>query len=562
MTCPSPNNSVPSPATCPPRAALYCRVSTSRQAEADLSIPDQIRQGEEHCQRRGWTLAATYIEPGLSATDDNRPELLRMMEAATSPGRPYDIVLVHSMSRLFRDQLLLEVYYRRLAKACVQVQSVTQEINDDPTGQLIRQILGSFDQYQSAETAKHTLRAMQENARQGFWNGSLPPYGYRVVDGEKRGTKVKKLLAIDEAEAPVVREIFEFALGGRGLPLGIKAIVNRLNVSGPRFRGKPWHIAGVHRILTSRTYTGLHHFNRRSSKTGRVKDAAEWIAVQVPKLIEEVDFDLVQASLASRNPKRTPPRVVSSPTLLTGLAICGTCSAGMTLRTGKSGRYRYYTCAGCAQKGKSVCPGRSISMPKLDTLVLDHLAQRLFTQERLSQILAGYAARSQEDASAATAHLAQARKAVTEAEGRIERLLTLVEQGDLAADDPAMRQRLAAARLARREAEERVKQLEAMGRQGTPIITAAKIERLGSAVREALAKDDPSYRKAYLRLFVDQVVVRDNEIRLRGPTAQLVKAAANGEVPPAAMVPSFVQKWRPRRETTPLAKRPDNPLRG
>ena len=47
---------------------------------------------------------------------------------------------------------------------------------------MIRQIMALFDEYQSKEdeyqskeNAKHTLRAMKENARQGFWNGALPP---------------------------------------------------------------------------------------------------------------------------------------------------------------------------------------------------------------------------------------------------------------------------------------------------------------------------------------------------------------------------------------------------
>jgi site-specific DNA recombinase len=71
--------------------------------------------------------------------------------------------------------------------------------------------MGSFDEYQSRENAKHTLRAMQENARQGFWNGSRPPFGYCVVAAEKRGPKVKKVLGINEAEAAVVRRIFDFA---------------------------------------------------------------------------------------------------------------------------------------------------------------------------------------------------------------------------------------------------------------------------------------------------------------------------------------------------------------
>ena len=35
------------------RAALYLRVSTTRQAEHDVSIPDQKRQGEAYCEQRG-----------------------------------------------------------------------------------------------------------------------------------------------------------------------------------------------------------------------------------------------------------------------------------------------------------------------------------------------------------------------------------------------------------------------------------------------------------------------------------------------------------------------------
>jgi DNA invertase Pin-like site-specific DNA recombinase len=49
---------------------------------------------------------------------------------------------------------------------------------------------------------------MQENARQGFWNGSKAPYGYAVVAAEQRGAKTKKRLAIDPVEAEVVRLMF------------------------------------------------------------------------------------------------------------------------------------------------------------------------------------------------------------------------------------------------------------------------------------------------------------------------------------------------------------------
>jgi DNA invertase Pin-like site-specific DNA recombinase len=368
--------------------------AVARQGEGELSLPDQIRQGQEYCTVRGLDLVETYSEPGASATDDRRPEFKRLIDAATSAARPFDIVLVHSMSRFFREQFLSEMYIRKLRKVGVELISITQDFRDDSTGSLIRQILGSFDEYQSRENGKHTLRATQENARQGFWNGSVPPFGYRARAAEKRGTKTKKVLAVDDAEAAIVRRIYDLALGRAGMPIGIKAIVNELNASCVQCRGKPFHISAVHRILTTSTYAGTHYFDRREARTGRAKAAAQWVVVAVPPLVSIEEFEQVQASLHARSPRRVPPRVVGNPTLLTGLARCATCGSGMTLRTGKSDRYRYYTCAGAAQKGKTLCPGRSISMPDLDGAVLGHLVERLLTPDRLQIILEAYVARS------------------------------------------------------------------------------------------------------------------------------------------------------------------------
>src|SRR6266446_702797 len=94
--------------TTPVRAALYLRVSTGRQADNDLSIPDQRRQAKAYCASRGWEIVADYIEPGLSATDDRRPEFQRMIDAATTKPPAFDVILVHSFSRFFRDQFQLE----------------------------------------------------------------------------------------------------------------------------------------------------------------------------------------------------------------------------------------------------------------------------------------------------------------------------------------------------------------------------------------------------------------------------------------------------------------------
>jgi site-specific DNA recombinase len=132
------------------------------------------------------------------------------------------------------------------------------------------------------------------------------------------------------------------------------------------------------------------------------------VEIPVPAIIETDVFEQVQKQLRARSPKTQAPRVTTGPILLTGLALCATCRGGMMLRTGtsKGGRvYRYYTCANCATKGKTVCKGRSIPMDKLDTLVTDHLVERLFKPERVAAILASLSSRRMERGAAVNARI-------------------------------------------------------------------------------------------------------------------------------------------------------------
>src|ERR1700733_48385 len=188
------------------RAAIYVRVSTTRQAENDLSLSDQIGQCRTYCGRHGWEVVEVFSEPGASALDDDRPVFQEMIFKAKRADRPFDRVVVHSLSRFSRDTLHSELYVRELVKAGAQLVSITQDVGHDGSGDFIRKMLNVFDEHQSRENAKHTHRAMCENARQGFWNGSYPPFGYRVEVKEKRGNKEKKVLAIDDSEAPIVRK--------------------------------------------------------------------------------------------------------------------------------------------------------------------------------------------------------------------------------------------------------------------------------------------------------------------------------------------------------------------
>ena len=179
----------------------------------------------------------------------------------------FDVILVHSFSRFFRDQFQLEFYVRRLAKNGVRLVSITQELGDDPMSNMIRQIMALFDEYQNA---KHTLRAMKENARQGFWNGALPPIGYRIVEAaEQRGHRTKKTLEIDPIQAETVRLIFRLAREGNGSsgPMGVKSIAKHLNESGIRTRdGGRWGVDAVHKVLRRRMRWGDDAEDRKERK--------------------------------------------------------------------------------------------------------------------------------------------------------------------------------------------------------------------------------------------------------------------------------------------------------
>ena len=189
-------------------------------------------------------------------------------------------------------------------------------------------------------------------------------------------------------------------------------------------------------------------------------------------------------------------------------------------------------------------------------MVLEHLADRLFTPERFTVILEAFIARSADADTNRRAQLAQARRALTEVEGGVNRLLELVQRDLIDMNDPSLKKRLDSARVARQTAGDRVRLLDGAAIGGSAKITSEKLDALAAALRAVMRDGDPAFRKAYLRMFVDQVVVGDTEIRMRGPTEGLAKAASSGGLPPAGgVVPSFGRQWRPVRDSNPRCRR-------
>lgn len=230
----------------------------------------------------------------------------------------------------------------------------------------------------------------------------------------------------------------------------MKAVANWLNDHGYRTRqGARWGIGPLHNLITSTVYKGEYRFNRKIWKTKEDKPAAEQIMVPVEPIIDTTTFDNLQAALKARNPKATPPRTVTGPILLTGLATCASCQGGMSLRTGKSGRYRYYACATCAQKGKSACKGRSMPMDKLDTIVTDRITDRLLAPQRVEKLLTGLIERQANRSADYTDRVANLRKNLSDTEARLKRLYDAIENGIADPSDEPLKDRITAIKTER-----------------------------------------------------------------------------------------------------------------
>ena len=525
--------------------ALYARVSTTKQAERDLSIPDQLRQMREWCQRNGCSISKEYIEAGASATDDKRPVFQQMIADATMKPTPFEAVIVHSLSRFFRDMIEFAMYERRLSKAGVKVVSITQQTSDDPAGEMARRMFSMFDEYQSKENGKHTLRAMKENARQGYFNGSRSSYGFKLEDaGLVAGKGQKKRIVIDDTEAAVVRRVFDIYLNGfNGEEMGSKQIAAQFNARGQTLRGAKWTRTRVHNMLSDTAYMGEYVFNKKQVKTRSSKPESEWVRVAIDPIVSPEVFRAVAAKRHQRSPEVTPARIVNSPTLLTGLLRCANCGAGMTLATGKGGRYRYYKCNTRIGENIGACSTPAVPVAKLDRAVLAALADRVLKPERLKEMLRELKSRLKKAHANQDDQARVLNRALADLEQATNRLYEAVERGIVPLDDvlTTRAQKLKGRRdalMIELAGVRRSKEMPAAS------LTQATVDAFGAVLRARLQTDAGSFPKRYLRQFVSEIRFDGRRLTMSGRKDALLIAALENKMG-TARVPTSSLSWLP-----------------
>lgn len=492
------------------KAVGYARVSTPDQAEKDLSLPAQMSAIRRYAQDHGLVLVAEYVERGITGTDDNRPEFRRMLGEIFRPSSEVGSIIVTHGSRFMRNATKARIHKEALRKRGIRVVAIQQEVSDDPNGRFAEGVFELIDQLESETNGVRTRAGMSENARQGFFNGSKAPFGFRV---EKVTTPAgsKNKLIVDADEAGLVREVFRQYLAGSGA----KSTAIGLNRRGLRYRHQRWSRDLVLKVISDTCADGRYYWGRLDSRGKRLRPEDQWILIAVDRIVDDETFHMVQELRARRDPGRSSGRLPSSPLLLAGLLRCARCGGPCQLESsGKldsSGQpYRYYNCRRFTRSGKDTCAGYRISVPTLDSAVLTHIAEHVFTEERCREILRDFV----EDQGMLRLKTTEQRRLLERERDELgkrlerwfERIETDAELGDVGAE------RLRELKTKRDEVVRALAKLRPLHTVPPYLYKTETIQRFQNRLREAFLSGDRGTARVYLQNLVDHIVIGEDEI--------------------------------------------------
>ena len=333
----------------------------------------------------------------------------------------------------------------------------------------------------------------------------------------------KKKLAVNHAEAEIIRLIYRWYVEG----LGAKAIAERLNREGHGYRGKLWSKNRVLDIIGDEAYIGHYFFNRTDSKTHRLKPREEWIEIPIEPIVDEGVWQRAKVLKADRTPADSArnPAVVGSKTLLTGLAICGKCGARMSLETGKGGRFTYYNCSNYLRRGKSTGPGQRIRSAELERAILDHMASKLFTTERVREILRGVYTELRNMEKGREGQRKSLQRQLDLIQGKLTKQYEAIESGAVGLADVG--ERIRDLKGQRGAIEAKITEIKTGSAIPLHIFQDESIARFQSMVKDMFLSEDRLAAKAYLKLFIEKIVINLPRIDISCKTEVLLAALDN-----------------------------------
>lgn len=369
---------------------VRCAVYTRKSSEEGLDQAfNSLHAQREACEAyvksqvgEGWCVLPTaYDDGGFSGGNMDRPALVKLL-AAVDAGQ-VDTIIVYKVDRLTRSLPDFAKIVERLDAAGASFVSVTQAFNTTTSmGRLTLNVLLSFAQFEREVTGERIRDKIAASKARGMWMGGPLPLGYDApTDLQTRA------LAVNPAEAEVVRQIFELylELGSVG---ALEAHLQATNI-----RSKVWTSSRGRSIGGVRLSRGaLYHLLQNRLYLGEIPHRDQNYPGAHQAIVEVELFDRVQEQLASQRQSRR-----DRPTRTAGMAFRGLlfnangepmCPSFAYGRGGKM--YRYYVSAPLQQGRK---PGSSsvglhrVSAGELEEIVRDALIR--LSGGSSDQLLAG-----------------------------------------------------------------------------------------------------------------------------------------------------------------------------
>ena len=349
------------------KAAIYTRVSTNDQADVEFNSCEtqELKIRSFIKSQDNIEIYKVYSDQGYSGANIDRPELQEMLREIQN-GK-IDTVIAYKIDRLTRSPKdfyqLIEILEQNKATFI----SVTERFDTStPSGRLLRNIMLTFAQFERELISERISDKMFERAKQGMWNCGHTPFGY-VRDKSKK-------LAIEPAEAKIIKKMFEMYLSTGSLSAVYKKIKNLKSLTR---RGNIFTKNTIFRILRNIVYTG------KISYHGTI-----YQGLHQPIIAQEV-FDEVQ-KLHGKLEKRS---VSYNYTLFPGLVICKECGSTMVsvfsnrVKSDKRVRYFYYSCSAIRIKDRSICGTKQVSADRLDRNIVEYLQNLVNNQQYLDSLV-------------------------------------------------------------------------------------------------------------------------------------------------------------------------------
>ncbi len=148
------------------RAAVYARVSTTRQAQAQ-TIEQQLDRLHAAAAERGWALDEQHVyrDDGYSGASLGRPGLDRLRDHAALAD--LDVVLITAPDRLARNYVHQVLLIDELANHGCRVEFLDRPMSSDPHDQLLLQIRGAVAEYERTLIAERMRRGRLAKLRAG-----------------------------------------------------------------------------------------------------------------------------------------------------------------------------------------------------------------------------------------------------------------------------------------------------------------------------------------------------------------------------------------------------------